>query len=1013
MQRTPHAVARLARPAVPLVLAIGLAASLAPSIAALPARADALMTSPQAGLISVDGTNAGSRDASSTAAAVREAQSSGKPVEDLSQRTETLSVVANPDGTFTATEFGAPVRVLEDGKWVEVDSTLRAAGDGDLRPKASPAQVTVSGGGSREAAKVEFESGRSIALSWSEELPKPKVAGSVATYAVSPTSDLVVTASGRGVAAHLRLNEPPADDDPVFKFGLATEELSIAKASGGGLKVLDEDKDQVGSTSALVAWDARKDKAGDPLKVVPLQATLETAIEGDESGTQELTLSAPKGYLSDPTTKYPVIIDPDINAVNQLRDTFTRSGETTPAGNLPYLMVGRQAGNANASPARSFVQWENTVMAGKTITAASMNFYQYFGGSCAARSVNIHPLVAGFTESATVDSNRPAVNTDTGDSALLSESRGPTCTDGSGYVSANVLKLAQAWSKGPSGGGYENVGVQLNVPTANASDVSFERRFCSEEPSSDMTSACSSQSKVPFLKFTYSNPAPDMPAEDEVEGSFKGGLAEVSAIVSGAEGTNLRARFLLKRGGTTVYDGYTSNFVPAGSEITKSISSLPYGTYTLQAWANDGAQSSPGSAVKTFVWDGSPEKADTPASGSSRSMDGEDVFVTSTTPTWSTMAQSSGTSQVRYIIETHSSSAGTSGTLKSACTSTLVDSGASATCTPSGALNDGGSYWVRAKAVDSQNVSGAWSDWLPFTVDTSPNFASRTVTTDGSSATFEVSMTSSNTTDLRARIVVKNGSTTVYDGYTPTVAVGAPAVRQVAGLAPGSYTYQVWSDDGQRVSSVPWTGSFDVLVNPSTPPEDSCAEFATENISGEWSCIGGTVYSEGPDGEDVETSTGSDAEEFSTFQVIDSYHAKKSTTWFFGQGTNLAGSVKMTLNIGLHNHSANVWMTADATRKIRLTWKTRIRRDISKGQDYTVFNYPDVHGCSTATYQCKDTESRYGDGYNVLPYISKAKVFWEVHNTSLIVNGEKYPGSPKAQSDRATCYKGTSCKFLG
>lgn len=114
--------------------------------------------------------------------------------------------------------------------------------------------------------------------------------------------------------------------------------------------------------------------------------------------------------------------------------------------------------------------------------------------------------------------------------------------------------------------------------------------------------------------------------------------------------------------------------------------------------------------------------------------------------------------------------------------------------------------------------------------------------------------------------------------------------------------------------------------------------------------------------------------------VIDESHAKRTTTWYYGTGSTLSGRVRFTFNIGLHGHSANVWMTARADHPARLTWRTRIREDKNLMGDETVFTYPDTHGCSLYTYTCEDYEDR---------------------------------GSPKAQSDRATCYITVRCKFLG
>ncbi len=104
-------------------------------------------------------------------------------------------------------------------------------------------------------------------------------------------------------------------------------------------------------------------------------------------------------------------------------------------------------------------------------------------------------------------------------------------------------------------------------------------------------------------------------------------------------------------------------------------------------------------------------------------------------------------------------------------------------------------------------------------------------------------------------------------------------------------------------------------------------------------------------------------------------------------------------------------MTYSSAKPARITWRTKIMHHKTLASDDRIFTYPDVHGCSAGVYTCEEFEGRYGDGWNVLPYQTDWKVYWEAYNTSLIVGGVTYPGSPKAQSDRATCYKTVSCKF--
>lgn len=75
-----------------------------------------------------------------------------QPVEVMSERTETGSVFALPDGTMAASVSSGPVWVrlggdgLQEADWAAVDLTLTQSEDGLIRPAAHPGDVALSGG---------------------------------------------------------------------------------------------------------------------------------------------------------------------------------------------------------------------------------------------------------------------------------------------------------------------------------------------------------------------------------------------------------------------------------------------------------------------------------------------------------------------------------------------------------------------------------------------------------------------------------------------------------------------------------------------------------------------------------------------------------------------------------------------------------------------------------------------------------------------------------------------------
>ncbi|MGC3994759.1 MAG: hypothetical protein QM779_11705 [Propionicimonas sp.] len=196
----------------------------------------------------------------------------GVAVEDLSQRTESVRVLVNPDGTLEQEAHAAPVWVRDaDGVWADVDYTLVARPEGGFVPEASPSSVVIDGGGSKEFARLDLPGGGSTVWSWPEALPTPTVEGAAATYQVAEGVDLVVIASALGVSTRVRINTPEAVV-PEFTVQVRTVGVDLEQTEDGQLFFTDG-KDRAGQTSSLSAWDGRLDQWGDPLEVVPVEAS--------------------------------------------------------------------------------------------------------------------------------------------------------------------------------------------------------------------------------------------------------------------------------------------------------------------------------------------------------------------------------------------------------------------------------------------------------------------------------------------------------------------------------------------------------------------------------------------------------------------------------------------------------------------------------------------------------------------------------------------------------------------
>ena len=174
-----------------------------------------------------------SRPDMSTASAL--AKSCRKSIRVESAQTSTTSVSANSNGSFTATEWAVPHQAQKpDGTWVPVNTKLHVNVDGSVSPIASPAPVTLSGGGNNVLAR-QVSNKQELIWSWpAGVLPKPSLEGDVATYKdVFRGVDLAVTVDETGFSEVLVVRSASAAQNMTqIRFDLSGTGLSAAGFAG-------------------------------------------------------------------------------------------------------------------------------------------------------------------------------------------------------------------------------------------------------------------------------------------------------------------------------------------------------------------------------------------------------------------------------------------------------------------------------------------------------------------------------------------------------------------------------------------------------------------------------------------------------------------------------------------------------------------------------------------------------------------------------------------------------------
>lgn len=165
-----------------------------------------------------------------------EAKTTGEPVEVVSLRGEASEVFATPDGRLQAREYLRPVWTRVDGGWKRTDTDLTATSEGTVAPEASTVDLELSGGGEGPLVRMK-RAGRELSLTWPTPLPKPEVAGPVATYpSVLPDVDLRMTAQQDGFTQLLVVKSAEAAASPELaqlRLELDTRGVSVEETEEG------------------------------------------------------------------------------------------------------------------------------------------------------------------------------------------------------------------------------------------------------------------------------------------------------------------------------------------------------------------------------------------------------------------------------------------------------------------------------------------------------------------------------------------------------------------------------------------------------------------------------------------------------------------------------------------------------------------------------------------------------------------------------------------------------------
>lgn len=364
----------------------------------------------------------GTLTARTEVAAAQLARSRGAPVEVGEMRTATQEVFAQPDGTLVATVSLRPERVIRpDGSAVPLDTRLAARPDGTIAPRATAVGMALSGGGSTELVRLQAGD-KSLTFHWTAELPAPVVQGDTATYPeVFPGVDLSVRSDADGFSEFLTVTSAAAAANPALstvRFPIDAVGLAVQVDPDGTLRAVDSAGGTVFRSPPPAMWDspapgvppADPDEGPDTVDVPGAHVGQVGVAVND--GALEITPD--QSILTDPTTVFPVVIDPhvttmkhpawhQVNGQSQFRGSPHWQSVPT---NL--FAVGFQNYQSPPSTVRTFLRFGiDSRIWGGLVTKASVRLNEVWASSCNARPIQM--FTTGGFGSGTSWNNMPGL----------------------------------------------------------------------------------------------------------------------------------------------------------------------------------------------------------------------------------------------------------------------------------------------------------------------------------------------------------------------------------------------------------------------------------------------------------------------------------------------------------------------------------------------------------------------------------------------------------------------------
>ncbi|MES2170598.1 MAG: hypothetical protein V4479_07730, partial [Actinomycetota bacterium] len=270
-------------------------------------------------------------------------------------------------GTRRLVQSPSPLNVKSAGRWVPISTALGDAGAGGLQAKLSPLAPRFASRANTESPFQVSNNGFTVSVSLDgaagSSLSHPTVpftdlgADQAGYFSVLPNTDLRYQVHPQLVSQSLVINKVPAAGKGVYSWTVTAPGLTLSKTAAGDLSFVNSAGVTEFTMPAPVITDSSSKETQPTL--VPY------SVARVAGSVWSLTLTPPRGWLTDAAREYPVVIHPDIALAIGTSNAFSLSGAGT-------AVWGGQIGWDGRTHWVAMQQYDYSPLFGSQLTGASI-----------------------------------------------------------------------------------------------------------------------------------------------------------------------------------------------------------------------------------------------------------------------------------------------------------------------------------------------------------------------------------------------------------------------------------------------------------------------------------------------------------------------------------------------------------------------------------------------------------------------------------------------------------------